>query len=139
VLLGFYYTTKTLADHDVIDFMQPIYRTPMGERVGAAYGKVPAKPQTVKAKPGYTVASVKVRGGGRLEAFGVTFMKIEGKGLKATDFYESPLVGRNIAPRGLPTVGDTRPVVGIHGKLNDVPDEGICSIGLIVAGPKPKK
>jgi hypothetical protein len=139
VLIGFHYTTKKFADHDVIDFLQPIYLTPMGEKVGTAYGKVPAKLLTVKAKPGYAVASLKVRGGGLFEAFGITFMKIEGKGLKAADSYESPLMGRNITPRGLPTIGDSRPVIGIHGKLNDDPDEGICSIGLIVAGPKPKK
>ena len=139
VLIGFQYTTKKFADHDVMDYMRPIYLTPAGEKLGTGYGKVPAKFQVVKAKPGYAVAALKVRGGGLFEGYGITFMRIQGKGLNPADKYESAWMGRNIQTDGLPVVGDSRPVIGIHGKLRHDGDQEICTIGLIVAGPKPKK
>ena len=65
-------------------------------------------------------------------------MRIQGKGLTSKGSYESIWVGRKLENDNGTQVGDTRPVVGLHGKLNDRDNE-ICSIGLIVAGDKPKK
>ena len=66
----------------------------------------------------------------------VTFMRIDGKVLKASVAYETPWVGRK-GDQFSAEVGDGRPVVGLHGKLTNEGD--VCSIGAIVAGPKSKK
>ncbi len=139
VLIGFHYGTgKARNSNDVmVVYLQPIYLTAGGEKLGTAYGKAPAKPQTAKAKTGYAVGSIKVWGGAQLEGCSLTFMKVQGKGLNAADKYDSPLMGRDTAP-GNRVLGDGRPVVGLFGKVLDG-DPDICTIGLVVAGAKAKK
>jgi hypothetical protein len=141
ILIGFNYTTKKFANFDTMDFIQPIYLTPTGEKLGTSYGKAPPKtspPKTVKAKAGFAVASMKVDAGGFLNGFSLTFMRIRGKGLNPTDSYDSPWVGGKQDGGRSYSVSDSRPVIGFHGKLHER-DETICSIGFIVVGPKPKK
>lgn len=140
ILIGFRYTTKIFANsHPVMDYLQPIYLTPLGEKLGTGFGKAPAKPLTVRAKPGYAVGAMRIRGGGLLEGYGLIFMRVRGKSLDPADKYESPWLGRESRAADQPLVGDGRPVIGIHGKLRADGDEEVCSIGLIVAGAKPKK
>jgi hypothetical protein len=135
LLVGFHYSLGNAFGGDVVFALQPIYLTATGERVGAMLGKPRGKPLTLKAKTGYALGSMKVRGGGMWEGFAITFMRIDGKGLKPSDSYETPWVGRK-GDQFSPEIGDGRPVVGIHGKLTNEGDT--CSIGLLVAGPKPK-
>jgi hypothetical protein len=148
VLVGFHYTTRLFNnDHLVMDFLQPIYLTPTGEKLGKPYGKVPAKYQTVKARTGYAVGGLKIRGGGLLEGMGVTFLRIKGKSLSPAEKYESPWLGRVLDARAIQFMplmgGDGRAAVGILGTLDDGGfgdrDIGIRTIGLVLAGPKPKK
>ncbi|MBN9121669.1 MAG: hypothetical protein J0I06_21415 [Planctomycetes bacterium] len=135
VLIGFNYGLRKVNNHDVVGYLQPIYMTPNGEKLGGAYGRAPAKPLVAKAKSGYAVGSLQITGGGLLESYTITFMRIQGKTLNPADKYDSPSMGREMAFGGR-TVGDGRPVIGLHGKRTDG-DEDICTIGLIVAGPKP--
>src|SRR4029079_19440024 len=115
-LIGFRYSTKTYANtHLVMDYLQPIYLTPAGEKLGTGYGKAPAKPLIVQAKPGYAVGGMRIRGGGVLEGYRLVFMRIRGKLLNPTDKYDSPWLGRESRAADYPLIGDSRPIIGIHG------------------------
>ncbi|HEY1186832.1 MAG TPA: hypothetical protein VGE74_04200 [Gemmata sp.] len=139
VLIGFRYgLRKYNNDHDIVSYLQPIYLTPHGEKTGLGVGKAPAKPLTVKAKPGYAVGAVKTSGGGLMGAYGLVFMKIQGKGLNPNDKYESPVMGWDRGLRGGRTSGDGRPVVGVYGKWS-TDGADVCSIGVVVPGKSPKK
>src|SRR5262249_3866554 len=82
VLIGFNYTLKKSFDKDLIDCFQPIYLTPAGEKTGTPYGRFRgAKSFTVKAKPGYAIGKLAIRGGGLWGGVNVKFMRIDGKGL----------------------------------------------------------
>jgi len=140
VLIGFNYTLKKSFDKDLIDCFQPIYMSPSGEKLGAAYGNFKAaKTLTVKAKSSYAIGKMAIRGGGLWGGVNVHFMRIDGKGLNPKDSYETGWIGHKDQPES-PFLGDGRPIVGIHGKLQKVQDGGgICSIGLFVVGEPPKK
>ena len=75
-------------------------------------------PQVVKAKPGYAVGAIYVRGGGGFDAFKPIFMRVKDKGLDTKDSYEGPQVGGTGGGEG--TVGgDGNFIIGLHGKAND--------------------
>ena len=142
ILIGFHYGNRKVRDgQDAVGYLQPIYLTPTGEKLGAAYGKAPTKVLTVKAKTGYAVGSLRIVGGGYLTSCSVTFMKIQGKALNPTDKYDSPVMGQDQrTPDPVPGTLDGRPVIGLSGKLLNAQLQGsedICTIGLIVVGPKP--
>jgi len=138
VLIGFNYTYGLWAGADLyIDAFQPIYLTPSGERLGEAHGDLQkSKMMTLKAKPNYAIGKMAIPAGcGLWAGANVVFMRIDGKGLKASDSYESGWIGQTNRTNS-PFLGDGRPIIGIHGKdqRNDV---GVCSIGLYVIGEKP--
>jgi len=142
ILIGLNYTLRKFGDKDLIDCFQPIYLTSSGEKLGAARGNFKAaKMLTLKAKSGYAIGKMAVRGGGLLGGLNVRFMRIDVKGLKAEDNYESGWIGHKDVPDS-PFLGDGRLIIGIHGKLQPEREGGgICSIGLYVLGdpPVPRK
>jgi hypothetical protein len=118
-LIGFHYTTQ--GGGKFPNVIQPIYATPFGELVGANYG-VPGKKDspraTIKAKPGYAVGALVVRGGGGFDAFKPIFMRVVGNGLNKNDTYEGPHIGGmggNEATLG----GDGSFIIGLHGKVQE--------------------
>jgi hypothetical protein len=139
VLIGFNYTLKPIFDKELIDCFQPIYLTAAGEKLGAAYGNFKAaKKLTVKAKAGYAIGRMAIRGGGLLGGVNVVFMRMNGPNLNPNDTYETGWIGHKDQPNA-PFLGDGRPIIGIHGKLqNEAEGGGICSIGLYVVGDKSK-
>lgn len=139
ILIGFHYTLKKFFDKELIDCFQPIYLTPSGEKLGTAYGKFWGTKLTVKAKPNYAIGKMAIRGGGLWGGVNVKFMRIEAKGLNPNDTYETGWIGHKDHPDS-PFLGDGRPIIGIHGKLqNEREGGGICSIGLFVVGEKGKE
>ena len=138
LLIGFNYGTRKLGTRDIVVYVQPIYMTPTGEKLGSGNGKAQAQTMTVKAKSGYAVGSLQITGGLHMEGCTVTFMKIQGKGLNPADSYAGPVMGKE-APGGH-VVGDGRPAVGFHGKVLERSgvEEEAPALGLVVAGPKPK-
>ena len=99
----------------------------------------------MKAKDGYALGEVVVRGGGALEGIAFTFLKVRGTGLDPDDGYVSDWYGeRSRKPRAaeLRAGSDGGPVVGIYGKRfddrgGDRFDDGgaIGTIGLVLAPP----
>lgn len=136
VLIGFNYTLGKFVNNDVIGALQPIYMTPTGEKLGTALGKMAPKPLTVKAKPGYAVASITFRTGLGFDAFHLTYMRIVGKGFSQNDKYDSVLIGGKGGGEQ-PPLGDARPIVALHGKKKKGDDQPAVNMGLVLAGPKP--
>jgi hypothetical protein len=118
ILIGFRYTTKDGGRFPNV--IQPIFLTAGGEVFGKVYG-IPERGvpvQIAKAKPGYAVGALFVRGGGGFDAFQPIFMRVKGNGLDITDRYEGPYVGGQGG--GSRTLGgDGNFIVGVHGKIND--------------------
>jgi hypothetical protein len=113
VLIGFFVAED---DGGHIGFLQPIYLTAKGEKVGHPYGTPLKKPvQCFKAKPGHVVGGFHARTGGVMDALAVVFMKVEGEKLSPGDNYSSIQVGGQGGGPG--TYASTGPlVIGIHGR-----------------------
>jgi hypothetical protein len=106
----------------IIAYLRPIWLTSNGEIFGTAYGKSQTPTITVKAKAGYAVGGIVIAGGGALEGFALTFMRIGGKHLDKSDAYTSDWYGeptRRPRPEQM-AAGDGSFVIGLHGKqFND--------------------
>lgn len=75
--------------------LQPIYLTRSGEKVGQWLGTAPAKPIVIKAKPGYVVGTLHLKTASTLDAFAVTFVRLDAGRLVASDTYASQWIGGN--------------------------------------------
>ena len=98
-----------------IDALRPIYLTKEGEKMGAWYGRVPANPIIVKARPGYVVGLVTVRFGLGVDGMSVKFVKLAKDRVDPADSYTSDWIG---GPGGNTTVNvgqDGLLYVGVHG------------------------
>jgi len=115
VLVGFRIGLGKFMDNDIIQYLQPIYRTPAGEKFGKAFGIETDDYIQVKAPPGCAVSGVSIRGGGGLDALSVSFMKIDGAQLNPRIAYVSTRIG---GPGGSDTHlgNDGTPVIGICGR-----------------------
>jgi hypothetical protein len=147
ILVGFEVGLGKVFNTDIISYLRPIWRTAAGkERLGTAYGKAVKGMTTVKARDGYAIGGVVVRGGGALEGICFTFMRVGPGGLSPADSYVSDWFGEQSRrpPPSQMRAGDGSPVVGIHGKrfedkggVNYNDGGAIGTIGLVLAGPKP--
>jgi len=100
---------------------QPIWQTARGVVYGKTYGAAEpgGKLLETRAKPGYAVGAIYVRGGAAIAAFKPIYMKITDKGLDTNDSYEGPHIGITKGG-GQGTLGGTGNfIVGLHGKLGD--------------------
>ena len=116
VLIGFHYilATKGLTS---FEYLQPIYLTGNGEKLGKAYGNnLQAKPLTVKAKKGQAISGLTVRGGAAMDGFSVTFAPFDQSGWGMGDPMTTPWAGGNGGvDRKFGFDGSV--IVGIHGKF----------------------
>jgi hypothetical protein len=149
MLIGFELSTSDLEgwNTEVLAYLRPIYRTSTGEQFGTAYGRGRGQKQTVKARNGYALGGVVIAGGGHLEGFCFTFMRVrEGGGLDPKDAYVSEWYGEKRRKPGSENQmksGDGSVVVGIHGtRFEDKggftleENGGVCKLGLIVGPSK---
>ena len=114
VLIGFFAGTDN-GEH--VAFLQPIYLTSQGEKVGQAIGRPHQPAQCIKAKPGYAVGGANLRIGLIMDAMTVVFMKVEGERLNLKDQYTSAQVGgMGGAEERFVTNGPL--LIGVHGKQN---------------------
>jgi hypothetical protein len=120
-----------------VGFLQPIYLTAQGEKVGKAYGAVRRPVQCLKAKAGYALGGVDLRAGGVIDAMTLVYMKVNGERLNPADRYTSATLG---GPGGNPAsfASNGELLIGIHGKMTDnegfVPAGAIASLGFL-SGP----
>jgi hypothetical protein len=128
ILLGFQVGLGKLATNQFVNAIRPIYRTKSGEKMGKWHGPEPAKPVTVKAKPGYVVGSVTIRTGLGIDGFSLDFVKVEKDHVEKEGGYTSAWIGGQGGNRT--TIGGQGYIfVGICGHLND--RGNACSLGLV--------
>ena len=135
ILVGFNYTTRDLGRFP--GTMQAIYATAKGDVTGRAFGTAErgAAPLTARAKPGYAVGAIFVRGGGGFDAFQLIFMRVTESGLRTDDRYDGPKIGGDGGMQGT-LGGDGNFIVGIHGKTNDQGKmEALSPISLTLVAP----
>lgn len=140
LFIGFHYSLGKFFDQPVMRGFQPIFMTPMGEKLGINYGLPKGgKLLTVKAKPGYAIGEIHARGGLGWDAIKVTFYKIEKDKLNKADSYTSEHVG-GMGGGETTFGGDGSFIIGIHGKKNR---EGfVGGFGVLIVKPdglEPKK
>jgi hypothetical protein len=134
LLIGF--EVGLSGDGNIVDYLRPIYLTAEGERLGALSGRPGAQAFTVKAKRGYAVGGMDIHGGGLLDGFSITFMRIDKNGLAREGSYKSDWIG---GPGGWEEVvgGDGSWVVGICGRKMEEREQGKPGgLGLMMLRPE---
>jgi len=129
LLVGFKYVTAPFAAGTIVKALQPIYLAGAKRVEGKTYGRFGGTPQEIVAKPGYAVAGIVVRGGIRVDAFKVVFMRVGGASLDSRDSYESKWLGGTGGGGEVKLGGDGAYVVGIHGRsFEDVDCVGLVQL-----------
>lgn len=130
LLVGFEVGYGQFAADRIVWGVRPIYRADGKDYFGAARGKGSAGTTTLKAKPGYAVAGLKVKSRHWVEGFSVVYMKVDGDRLDPNDSYESAWVGWD-GDAGVKTLGGSeKPVVGLIGRT-DPNQNALAAIGLM--------
>ena len=132
-LIGFKIGLGKFGRNDVIRAIRPIYSTSKGEVMGDQRGTDTSRELEVKAKPGYAVGAITAKAGLTLDGFSVTFMRIEGDGLRLGDVYQSDWVGGHGGGAETKLGGTGVAVIGIVGKSNG---RDFTGLGLMLAQPK---
>ena len=128
VLVGFRVGLGKFLGNDIIQFLQPIYLTPAGERLGEGYGTETITIQETIAPVGYAVGAVDIHGGGGLDSMTLTYMRIEGESLDPSDAYITARIGGSGGGEAY-LGGDGTPIIGISGRYSG--DGKYLGIGLI--------
>ncbi len=117
LLIGFELGMSKFGNDDIINSIQPIYRTAKGESRGAVRGTPTDRKVTLKARKGYAVGSVTVNVGNQLVAMRLTFMRVNKTYLDEEKAY-AETAGNLGSIWGKPTTLDSNGsfVVGICGK-----------------------
>lgn len=129
LLIGLRIGLSRYPGSNAIKFVQPIFLTPAGEKLGPQRGLNGDTVIEAKAPAGYAVGSVTVRGGGGLDSVTVTFMRIKGNSLDPNDDGVTRPIGGGDGSGGATVGGDGTPVIGICGRVQ-VPN-GNLGLGLI--------
>ena len=133
LLVGFEIGLGKWLNNDVIVAARPIFRGKAGDALGTAHG-TSTDTKILKAKEGYAVGAVSVRTGLTVDGLSITFMKIAGDKLDATDSYESEWVGSpKVRERKLGGTGVG--FIGIAGKHNPQ-TKNLTGLGLIGNTPE---
>jgi hypothetical protein len=117
LLIGFRFGIGKFVGNDTVTQVQAIYETPEGVVLGESRGNEVGGCVEVRARNGYAVGALTVRGGGGLDAVTVTFMKIVGNGLDPSQSYTSNHIGGSGGGETIIDGGGT-PIIGIVGKVD---------------------
>jgi hypothetical protein len=131
MLIGFEVGLGKFVRQTVVHSIRPIYRTAQGEVSGKQYGISTNAPIVVKAKPGYAVGGISVKGGLNIDGFSATFMRVNGDALDPSDSYTSDWMGGEQGASVMPLMGAGAPAVGIFGRLN--PRHTLGGLGLVLS------
>jgi serine/threonine protein kinase len=132
LLIGFEVGLSKFAANDCVGYVRPIFLTEQGEKQGRPQG-TPDRVKTLKAKNGYVVAGLKVRGGGVMDRLSIVFMRRDGNRLDRDDAYESDAVGGMGGSEAV-LEADGSLVIGIVGKALD--DGNVGQLGLVTLSPE---
>jgi hypothetical protein len=118
ILIGFDVGLGEVPDTAVVTYLRPIWLTAKGEQYGTAYGRTQNQITTVKARDGYAVGGIRIKGGGAIEGLCFTFMRRGEKHLIQDDFYISDWYGEQTRkpPQEDLRRGDGHFAIGLYGK-----------------------
>jgi hypothetical protein len=141
VLIGFECGVGNFGDIETVYALRPIYRTSMGVSGGQEHGlfsdqrdgKRVIKSQVkrtvrVQAGAGYAVGGITVRSGLNINGLSLTYHRIKGDRLDASDSRESAWIGDRTGGSEASISTEGKPVVGIFGRQDE---RHIMSLGLI--------
>ena len=126
LLVGLEVGTVDVNGQRFIRSLRPVYRSPRGETTGALHGAgSPGRTVTLKAKDGFAIGGISVKGTSHIESLSITFMQLQGFTLNPRSTYSSPWVGTqgDAAQAGGTEIhlgGSGSPVIGIAGRLSNV-------------------
>jgi hypothetical protein len=132
LLIGFELGLGKWGKDDIVNSVQPIFRTAKGEVRGKMHGGHDGRTVTVKAKEGYAVGAVTVRAVLITDGVRVTFMRVNGNSLDPGQSYQSENIGSltKSSDRVQTLGGSGASVVGICGRANDASR----ALGLLLRG-----
>jgi serine/threonine protein kinase len=116
LLIGFEVGIGKFTINDEIDYLRPIYLTAEGEKLGKGRGKTTDRMRIVKARPGYAVGALTVRGSAVLVGLSLTFRPIGRHGLRHEGSYQSDWIGGAWDGQEEVLDGDGAFVIGICGR-----------------------
>lgn len=104
---------------------------------GQLHGTDTRKATKDRAKPGYAVGAISVKGGLWVDGFSITYMKVDGDKLDPTDTYDSPWYGNAANPNDLNLIsGDGAPAIGLIGRQGR---RDLNALGLLFKQDKQEK
>ena len=119
-----------MGSNDIIATICPIYVNEKGEEVkGNRHGTDTSRPAEVKAKKGYAVGAITAKSVAAVDAFRLTFMKIDKDHLDPNDNYDSEWVGGGGTLPPVTVSGNGKPAIGVVGHA----DKDCSSFGLTFA------
>jgi hypothetical protein len=141
VLVGFDLGVGTFVNYDVVYAIRPVYMTESGESYYHEYGLFSdrqtasrqyktrvLRTERIRAPHGYAVGGLTMRTGLGIDGLSVTFMRISGKSLDASQQQVSAWIGNRNGGSQQTIGGGGAPVIGVHGSQND---EHVRSLGLV--------
>ncbi len=133
LLVGLEVGTVDVNGRRFIRSLRPVYRSPRGETTGTLHGESsPGRTVTLKAKDGFAIGGISVKGTSHIESLSITFMQLQGFTLDPRSTYSSPWVGtQGDAAQASGTEihlgGSGSPVIGIAGRLSNVIKAQVCA------------
>jgi S1-C subfamily serine protease len=135
MLIGFDVGLGKWGDKDIVGALRPIFVNEHGEEVkGELHGTDMSRSVQVKAKKGYAVGGITAKSVAAVDAFCLTFMKIDKDHLDPNDKYESEWVGDGGTLPPVNVSGNGKPAVGLAGCASG---NSCTAFGLIFAPDTP--
>jgi hypothetical protein len=134
-LVGFDFAYGGLGGKTIIT-VQPIYQVKGKTKdvSGQIHGTDTKNRARDRAKPGYAVGAIKVKGGLWVEGFSIVYMKIDDEKLDPSDSYETNWFGSGDGNDAALLTGEGTPVVGVLGRQKG----NLTAFGLVFKGDRPE-
>jgi WD40 repeat protein/tRNA A-37 threonylcarbamoyl transferase component Bud32 len=129
-VIGFAVATVGFEGRAVLGSIQPIYRTPSGNRESSTVWRIRPPGKRIEAREGYAVGGLVLRKGKVIDALKVIFMRVAGNRLDVNDSYESEWFGGKGGGESSLS-GNGSLIVGVFGRHG----QAIDSLGLIQKVP----
>jgi hypothetical protein len=121
--------------------VRPIYQVKGKDKdqFGQMHGTETKKGVKERAKPGYAIGAINVKGGLWVDGFSITYMKIVDDKLDPTDKYESNWYGNGNGNDASIITGEGEPAIGILGRQGSQGRRDLNALGLLFKPPETSK
>jgi hypothetical protein len=133
LLVGLEIGVANFLQNDRIDYLRPIYLTEHGRKYGPGIGTRTDKMVTLRARPGFAVSGITLRGGLWPDGLLLTFREVGKHGLEKAGTYQSDWVGGHGGIRESKVSGEGKFFIGIVGTKMKEGKPG--NVGLVFFSP----